>query len=207
MKGITRVLFDFGGVLVNLDKQRCLQAFTNIGLRVDSFISKYTQSGIFLGLERGELSADDFRGAIKEMSSHDVSDEAIDFAWNSFLLDIPHYKLDLLLALRKQYRVLMLSNTNAIHFEQVALREFAKNGLSIDNYFDHCYLSYQLGLAKPDKAIFDYVLEKEQVPASEILFLDDGVQNIEMAQELGFQTYLVKENEDFSSIFKPITAR
>ncbi|MBN1463530.1 MAG: HAD family phosphatase [Paludibacteraceae bacterium] len=202
MREITTVLFDFGGVLVNLNKQRCIDEFKKLGVyQVENYISNYTQSGLFLALEKGLISDEEFRNEIRKLSNKTLSDQQIDTAWNSFLLDIPEYKLDLLLQLRKKYRVTMLSNTNSIHFEQKARYEFGKKGLSIDDYFDKCYLSYELGMAKPQEEIFNHVLENEPSKAHEILFLDDGILNIETAKRLGFTCYLAKEQEDFSPIF------
>ena len=205
MRGITTLLFDFGGVLVNLDKQLCLNEFAKLGVsNLEKLISKFTQSGLFFNLEKGLVSVEEFRAAIKKLTSKNISDEQIDYAWNAFLIEVPEYKLDMLLELKKKYRVLMLSNTNEIHFEQVANREFSKKGLGINDYFDKCYLSYEMGMVKPDDDIFNCVLETEGVPAGQILFLDDGAQNIETADRLGFSTYLVKEQEDYRLIFNTI---
>jgi glucose-1-phosphatase len=205
MSGITTVLFDFGGVLINIDRQVCLAEFAKIGVfNVEKMVSNFTQSGLFLALENGDVSAAEFRTEIRNLSEKPISDKQIDYAWNSFLIDVPEYKLDMLFELRKKYRVLMLSNTNAIHFEQVAQREFSKKGLTINDYFDKCYLSYELGMAKPQEDIFNFVLLNENTNASQILFLDDGVQNIETAKRLGFATYLVKAHEDFRPIFNTL---
>lgn len=207
MNGITTLLFDFGGVLVNLDKQACLKAFAGLGIpNLEKYISNYAQSGIFLKLEKGQISTDEFRTELRKMSDRALSDKEIDAAWNSFLIGIPEYKLDFLLELRKKYRVLMLSNTNAIHFEQRAREEFSKQGKKLEDYFDKCYLSYKLGMAKPDKDIFEHVLENENAAAHQILFLDDGPQNIETAMNFGFASYLVSEQEDFRSLFSKNTA-
>lgn len=207
MNGITTLLFDFGGVLVNLDKQACLKAFSSLGIPdLEKYISNYAQSGLFLKLEKGEVSTDEFRAELRKMSDRKLTDKEIDTAWNSFLINIPEYKLDFLLELRKKYRVLMLSNTNAIHFEQRAKEEFGKQGKKLEDYFDKCYLSYELGMAKPDKNIFEHVLENETAKAHEILFLDDGEQNIATAKEFGFASYLVSEQEDFRPLFSKNTA-
>lgn len=202
LEGIKAILFDFGGVLVNLDKQACLDAFAAKGItNVSEHISNYSQSGLFLKLERGEISADEFRNELRSSNQLDLSDEEIDAAWNAFLLDIPQYKLDLLYQLRERFRILMLSNTNVIHFEQKAMSEFSKAGKELNDYFHTCYLSYEIGMVKPNEDIFHHILAAENFAPHEILFLDDGVKNIEVAKALGFKTYLVKEREDFSSIF------
>jgi putative hydrolase of the HAD superfamily len=207
IQNINTILFDFGGVLVDLDKEACLEAFKKLGVRnLNEYISNYAQSGLFLQLEKGLISPEYFHEQVRKMSDRNISDEEIDDAWNQFLITIPPYKLDFLLELRKKYRVLLLSNTNAIHFNQKGKSEFEKQGLSLNNYFDKCYLSFQLGMAKPDEDIFKHVLENEQAKAHEILFLDDGEQNIETAKKIGFTTYLVKEKEDFRPLFSNFTA-
>lgn len=207
MNGITTLLFDFGGVLVDLDKQACLNAFSNLGIPdLEKYISNYAQSGLFLKLEKGQVGVDEFRSELRKMSTRTLSDSEIDAAWNSFLISIPEYKLDFLLELRKKYRVLMLSNTNAIHFEQRAQEEFSKQGKRLEDYFDKCYLSYEIGMAKPDKDIFEHVLANENAQAHEILFLDDGALNIEVAKGFGIASYLVSEQEDFRPLFSNNTA-
>ncbi len=203
MQGIKSVLFDFGGVLIDIKRENCIRAFTEIGFpEVEQYIGNYSQNGFFLDFEKGLISSDEFRAEVRKHSSKEISDQQIDTAWNAFLIEIPEYKLNLLRELRKKYRVMMLSNTNEIHFEQKGREEFEKQGLKLSDYFDKCYLSYQLKMAKPQPEIFEHILENEPNKPSEILFLDDGEKNIEMAKSLGFQTYLVADREDYSSLFK-----
>ena len=157
MSDIKTLIFDFGGVLVNLDKQLCLDTFKKLGVyELEKLISKYAQSGFLQDLEVGKITAKGFRDELRKLSQQNLTDAQIDAAWNIFLLDIPAFKLDLLLELRKKYRVIMLSNTNELHFEQVAINEFKKNGLALDDYFDKCYLSYKIGMAKPNEDIFHH---------------------------------------------------
>jgi len=198
--GIKNIFFDLGGVLINLDKEGCLNEFQRLGVKkIEEHIGHSFKSGLFLQLEEGTITPEGFRNEIRQMTHKQVADHEIDYAWNSFLLDIPLSKLELLLKLRKHYRVFMLSNTNKIHFDHMTSFHFnAKTGFSIDDYFEKCYLSYKLHLSKPDKAIFEAVISDSGVLAKESLFLDDNQQNIETAQSLGFQTYLVAENEDFT---------
>lgn len=202
MIGIKTIIFDFGGVLVDLDKQACLNAFSELGIvDLDRYISNYAQSGLFLKLEKGQVSTDEFRSEIRKLARTAITDSQIDEAWNCFLVSIPEYKLDFLLELRKNYRVVMLSNTNQIHFEQRARFEFSKRGLSLDKYFDKCYLSYEIGMAKPDEDIFHHLLKNENASPEEMLFLDDGEQNIITAKKLGISSYLVSAQEDFRPLF------
>jgi len=198
LSGIKNIFFDLGGVLINLDKKSCLNEFQRLGIqKIEEQIGHSFKSGLFFRLEEGTITPEEFRDEIRQMTNKQVMDDEIDYAWNSFLQDISPSKLELLLKLRKHYRVFMLSNTNKIHFDYMVSHHFnAKAGLSIDDYFEKCYLSYELHLSKPGKAIFEAVIDDSGVLPQESLFLDDNRQNIESAQSLGFHTYWVAENED-----------
>ena len=117
-KGIKNLIFDFGGVLINLDRQRCVENFRKLGLeKVDELLGMYSQQGIFMQHEKGLISSAEFRENIRGLLTKKVTDEQIDAAWNSFLVDIPRFKLDMLLKLREKYVVYLLSNTNEIHWK------------------------------------------------------------------------------------------
>ena len=113
---VKALFFDFGGVLINLDKQRCLENLHNItGCDFSEMVSNYRQAGIFLRFEKGLATEQEFYAEVRRYSRYPVTDEQIRAAWNSFLLEVPGEKKQLLLALRKQFKVFMLSNTNVIH--------------------------------------------------------------------------------------------
>lgn len=203
---ITTLIFDFGGVLINLDMSRCIQRFKNLGVEnIDRYLGQYGQSDFFLQYEKGEINTQQFRNEIRKHAENKLTDEQIDDAWGAFLLDIPQAKIDMLIELRKKFRLLLLSNTNPLHIEISSKEESAKRGKTIHDYFDKCYLSYEMGLAKPQAGIFEAVLKDAGLNPSECLFLDDGPKNIEQAQNLGIQTYLVDTNEDLSFLLKTET--
>ena len=198
LDGIKNIFFDLGGVLISLNKERCVNEFRKLGVQeIEEQIWRSFKSGLFLRLEEGTITPDGFRNEIRQMTDKQLTNNEIDAAWNSFLVDIPHSKLELLLKLRKHYRVFMLSNTNKIHFDYMKSHDFSvKAGFSIDDYFEKCYLSYELHLSKPGKEIFEAAIEDSGILPQESLFLDDNQQNIECARELGFHTYFVGENEE-----------
>lgn len=205
-KNITTLIFDFGGVLINLDRNLCIQNFKQLGVQnLEKVLNDYAQSGFFEQLERGKINAETFRDEIRGMTPNTLTDSQIDRAWCSFLRDIPTEKLDLLIELRKKYRVLLLSNTNSIHIQYSINRSFSYKNRSMFDYFDKCYLSYEMGMAKPDAEIFEALLSDAQLQAGECLLLDDGAKNIEQAHKLGIQTYLVKEKEDLSFLLNAET--
>lgn len=194
---ISTLIFDFGGVLINLDLAQCIQNLNNLGLNnVEKYLSNFGQSDFFMKYEKGEIDTPEFRENIRNICTNAVTDEQIDSAWCSFLTNIPNEKLELLLKLKKKFRVILLSNTNPLHIEVSAASEFAKAGKTLYDFFDHAYLSYEMKMVKPTNEIFEKILELEQVPANECLFLDDGEKNILQAKKLGIQTYWVEPNEN-----------
>lgn len=191
-KGVDTLIFDFGGVLIRLNRQRSIQAFESLGVDVNGLLSNYRQHGVFWQLENGTISNEAFYNEIRRMSGvTTLTDNQINWAWNEFLMDIPAEKLDLLLALRPHFRMLMLSNTNAIHFPYCHERWFTYKGHTLDDFFDHCYLSYELQHSKPEEEIFYDLLKGSGVRPEQCLFLDDGEMNVATAQRLGFHANLV----------------
>ena len=205
-KNISTLIFDFGGVLINLDINQCILNFKRLGLdNFEHYLNNFAQSGFFMELEKGQISATEFRNEIRKLTPNTLTDAQIDEAWCSFLLDIPIEKLNMLIELRKKFRIILLSNTNIIHFPNSEKLLFTNQGRKLSDYFDRCYLSYEMKMAKPDKEIFENILASENVQANECLFLDDGLKNIIEAQKLGIQTYLVHEHEDLSFLLTPET--
>lgn len=203
---ITTLIFDLGGVLVNLDLNRCILNFKRLGLEnFEQYLSNFGQSGVFLQFEKGQIGVEEFRNEIRKLAKHPLTDAQIDDAWCSFLVDVPTQKVEMLLELKKKFRLLLLSNTNSLHIEVSTKKEFAKAGKLLTDIFDSCYFSYEMGMVKPDVEIFEALLADAGVKAEECLFLDDGKKNIEQASKLGIQSYLVDVNEDLSFLLKPET--
>ena len=202
-KGIKNLIVDFGGVLIDLDRQRCLENFRELGLPdVEHTLDLYHQQDFFQQYEKGLISSADFRNVIREKIGRDVADARIDAAWNSFLVSIPTYKLDLLLALRKDYVVYLLSNTNEIHWEWSCEHAFPYKAFRVEDYFEHIFLSYEMKMAKPDEEIFRKVLDDAGLDPKETFFIDDSEANCMTARSLGISTYVPKAGEDWSHLFK-----
>lgn len=202
-KGIKNLIVDFGGVLIDLDRQRCLENFRELGLPdVEHTLDLYHQQDFFQQYERGLISSADFRNVIREKIGKDVDDARIDAAWNSFLVSIPTYKLDLLLALRKDYVVYLLSNTNEIHWKWSCEYAFPYKTFRVEDYFEHIFLSYEMKMAKPDEEIFRKVLDDAGLDPKETFFIDDSEANCMTARSLGISTYVPKAGEDWSHLFK-----
>ncbi|KAA6343709.1 HAD family phosphatase [termite gut metagenome] len=201
--GIRNLLIDFGGVLVNLDRQACLSNFKDIGIEnIESFVDSYRQQGMFMQLEKGLITPSEFRSELRELSGKPVTDEQIDAAWNSFLIDIPTAKLDLLLKLREKYVVYLVSNTNLIHWEWACQNAFPYKGFHVEDYFESLFLSFEIHYAKPEIELFQKVLEETAIAPQETLFIDDAEANCQVAQSLGINTYTAKARENWGHLFE-----
>ena len=192
-KQIKAIIFDLGGVIVDLDWNDCIQNFKNIGIdQMDKLISTTLQRGFILDYELGLISSAEFRDEVRKYATKEITDNEIDFAWKSLVVSIPPQKLDLLKKLKSKYKVFMLSNTNEMSFQKCVDEMYNVNGNTIDDFFDKCYLSYKMHLNKPNADIFEAVLKDAGFKAEECLFLDDGIHNIETAKSLGMQTKFVE---------------
>lgn len=201
-KGIKNLIIDFGGVLIDLDRQRCIENFKRLGLPdVEIVLDIYHQQDFFQKYEKGLITSAEFRDVIREKIGKPVTDAQIDDAWNSFLVSIPAAKLDLLLNLRKDYVVYLLSNTNEIHWQWSCQHAFPYKTFRVENYFEHIYLSYEMNMAKPDAEIFQKLLDDTGIIPAETLFIDDSAANCRAAEALGITTYTPQAGEDWSHLF------
>jgi putative hydrolase of the HAD superfamily len=202
-KGIRNLLIDFGGVLISLHRQRCIDAFKALGVEsVEEQLDIFHQGGLFLDFEKGLTTCEQFRNSIRQLSTNKLSDSQIDDAWNSFIGDIPHYKLDLLLKLREKYMVYLLSNTNKIHWDWSCKNSFPYRAFDVNDYFEKIYLSFEMHVAKPSAEMFERVIADANIDPKETLFIDDSAENCKVAASLGISTYTPAADEDWSHLFK-----
>lgn len=185
------LLFDFGGVLVDLDRKRVLQSFANIGMDITPFLGDYKQSGVFSLLEQGKISIADFCEELRQMCDcPQTTNEQIVKAWESFLTGVPANRLDLLLKAKQHYSVNLLSNTNEVHWKMAEDIFFKYKDHEVGDFFDHIFLSCREGVEKPAPEIFEKVVAGLSVPASQILFFDDSEVNCQAARNCGLQAHL-----------------
>ena len=196
---IRNIIFDLGGVIITLDPQEAIRRFRELGLHdAVKQLDSYTQTGIFGDLERGNISDETFRSEISKMVHREVSWDECRYAWLGYAREVPKRNLDVLRKLREEgYRLFLLSNTNPYMMEWVESDRFDGYGHPISAYFDALYLSYQLKMMKPSEAIFREVLRQEKTFASEVLFVDDGPQNVAIASQLGMRTLRPENGEDW----------
>lgn len=199
-----QILFDYGGVLVDLDRRRCEAAFDALGFDIRPYLGTYAQAGIFSQFERGELSVPGFCEAFRRLSGRpDLADEAIVDAWRQYLVGVPDDRLDTLLRLRRHYRLHILSNTNPVHWQLALDCHFRRDGLTVADFFDRCFLSYELGVEKPAPEIFRAVTDGLGCAPADILFLDDSEANCAAARRCGLQARLAPAGGAWLAFFSP----
>src|ERR1043166_1865383 len=188
------IIFDLGGVIINLDQDRTLRAFKRLGVDLDQINENHP---IFKEFEIGKIDADGFRNQIRAISRKKIADNVINEAWNKMLLDIPAERITLLSQLRKQYRILLLSNTNTIHMDGIYQYTSAEFGAgSFENMFDKIYLSHEIGMRKPDADTYKFILSENQLMPHESIFIDDSKINCRGAEEAGIRAIWAKEPLD-----------
>lgn len=189
MQTVKAIIFDLGGVLLDIDFRLTEKAFADLG--VNNFASLFNQfhsNALFKKLETGvdeELFYDEFRSE----TGMSLADEQIRDAWNALLLDFRLESLAVLPQLRSKYELYLLSNTNEIHLQEFQRRYgLLKKEQAFDALFDAAYYSHRIGHRKPNASAFEYVLNKHSLDAAATLFIDDSINNIEAAAALGMQT-------------------
>lgn len=189
---IKNIVFDLGNVIIDIDVPQAAQSFAQLsGQKPEDVVEMFGTAGLFGQFETGKLDADGFRAYVRDLLKNpDWEDAVVDTAWNSLLLDIPPERIEMIQKLSENYRLFLLSNTSSIHIEAVnRILEKATGVARLDDLFEKLFLSYEMGLMKPDPAIYEQVLQEAGLEASETLFLDDNENNIVAARALGIQTF------------------
>ncbi len=198
MKEIENIIFDLGGVILNIDYTRTIEKLSEFCQQdISSHYTQNAQIEIIDQFEKGEISAQDFLMALNQRLKQNLTMEQFSSAWNSMLLDLPTEHLNILKELQKDYRLYLLSNTNQIHyqaFEHIAPQDF-------NQYFKHAYYSHLMGMRKPEVEIYQYVIQEQKLVAHKTLFIDDTEKNILAAQKAGLKAQFWKQNQGLEKIY------
>jgi putative hydrolase of the HAD superfamily len=198
---IRNIIFDLGGVILNIDYKLTEKSFIDLGLgNFPELYSKQKQERLFDRFETGEISPAEFREGIRKISGIDLSDEQIDGAWNKMLIDLPVNTISFLQQLKKNYRLFLLSNTNEIHingFTQIISNQYGF--MPFEELFEKIYYSNTTGMRKPDVEIFYLVLNENHLIPDETLFVDDTENHLKGAAATGIHTFHLKPGEDVTN--------
>ena len=201
-KQIDTLIFDFGGVLINIDYQRTIDAFKDFGmLDFEERYSQAAQSTLFNDFETGKISTQRFINELLQNLPAGISANRVVKAWNAMILDVPPASVELLKSLQGRYRLFLLSNTNEIHIPK-ALNEWSKvSHESFSEQFERVYYSHEIGMRKPNRDAFDFVCSENGIDPSKALFLDDSIQHVLGARAAGLHAIHLTSETPLLSVF------
>lgn len=205
---IRNLLFDLGGVIMDIEKSRCVEAFTQLGLKdAGSYFGDFSQQGPFMEIEAGSIDASGFHTIMHRVLPQGVTDAQIDHAFCQFLIGIPVRRLEALRQLRRRFKIYLLSNTNPIMWDSKIKEEFTGEGFTREDYFDGIVTSFEARALKPDRKIFDYACDFLGIKPEETLFIDDSSANLTAAGRLGFNTALAMPGVEFTELVEKALSR
>ena len=201
-KGIDAIIFDIGNVLVDIDYEVMVGEFQKIAKHDFSQIVSYARQENFFDLfEKGKISAAEFRSSLRQYLRDDVTDEEIDRTWNAIMIRYPAEKFELLHRLRGKYKLYALSNINEIHID--VIDRHVKPTFRVPDmrsYFDYAFYSHEMGYRKPEREIYQAMLDHAHLDPAHTLFIDDKAENIEAAAALGIQTYHLTDRDSLPDV-------
>jgi putative hydrolase of the HAD superfamily len=201
-----RQIFDLGGVIINLDQELTIQAFNKLSaVPFESVYAPKNQVALFDAFDKGTISDFEFFSELKHLIRYNGPDENLLYAWNAMLLGVPEKRLDLLINAKQNYSTFLLSNTNETHISAFESDLYQTHGVrNFEDYFDKVYYSCRLGMRKPDKEIFQYVLEHNNLLPEETVFIDDSVQHVKGAGECGINAFLLQPGMEVAKLLEEL---
>jgi glucose-1-phosphatase len=200
---IETIIFDFGGVIIDIDPELTMKEFGKLGARkLDAEHMNEFVTNIIRKFEKGILTPESFRRRASEFLGIKVSDQEFDDAWNALLYDIPQKRIKAIEDAKKHYQIFLLSNSNEIHYDLYVRDLQLRFGYhEFDELFDKSYFSFDMHLAKPDSLVYEFILNQHDLDPSKTLFIDDNKENIIPAQKLGMCTYHLEKPEKLRNLF------
>jgi len=202
MPVISNIIFDLGGVILNLDNKRTEDAFSAMGAgRFREYFRPGFAASVFKEYEVGKINNSQFLQSLRHLLPVDAPEASLIKAWNAMLLDIPPERVSLLEALRRKYRLFLFSNTNALHLD--AFREYYRrqyNNRELEDHFEKAYYSHLMGLRKPDTASFQHIIDEQRLEPAATLFVDDTLANVEGANQAGLKGFFLSPGMSIADI-------
>jgi putative hydrolase of the HAD superfamily len=202
MSEIKNVIFDLGGVIINLDQNLTIHEFNKISaIPFEEVYSQATQTELFNQFDKGLISDFDFFSELRRQIRYEGPEADLLYAWNAMLLDVPENRLDVLVAMKQNYNTFLLSNTCEPHIASFESALYIEHGVkNFNDYFDRVYYSCRMGMRKPDKEIFERVLQENGLIPEETVFIDDSVQHVKGAGSCGIRAYLLPKHTELADL-------
>lgn len=200
---IDAMIFDLGGVILNLNYQLTIDAFRSLGIEdFDKMYTQAKQNELFDRFEMGQVSSQHFINSLLPFLPKFTSPNHVVKAWNAMILDFPIERLNLLDTLKDKYRIFLLSNTNDIHLQAVKHSLAKTTKRSLESYFETVYVSHEMNMRKPNSDIFRSVCSENKLNPSSTLFIDDTLGHIEGARKIGLKTHHLTNGQVIEELFK-----
>lgn len=192
------IIFDLGGVLLNLDYDLTEKAFISLGMpNFGESYSQLQQTQLFDRYEIGEISSFHFVNRLLDLLPQGTTANQVVHAWDSMILDFPVKRLEELEVLSQKYRLFLLSNTNDLHIDAVRRSlEKTVGHRNLEQYFEKTYFSSAIGMRKPDSKIFEFVCSQNNLDPAKTIFIDDSPQHVEGAKSIGIEAILLEKNQE-----------
>lgn len=203
LNGVKNIIFDLGGVLLNINPRKTIEAFGLLGMEqlVGDKGLTYDHE-IFYQMEQGKISPDEFRDGVRKLISIEVTNDQIDAAWTAMLLDFPANRVELLRNLRKDYKIYLFSNTNAIHVEKYH-SDFRKlHGIEVSSLFEIDFYSNEIGFRKPSPESFQEIIGLSGITPEESIFIDDSLLNVEAAIACGMKGFWLEPGQKIEKVLE-----
>ena len=208
---ITTLIFDLGGVIINIDPSRSINEFKSLSNNnnlFDGLDYKNNQASsllnFFFDFEKGLIDEVSFRNRLNKIGNFNLNKQRIENIWNKVIVSINFNLIDLILKLNNHYKVMILSNTNSIHeryYKSICLKKY---GFDFKVLFNKVYYSHELNLRKPEPEIYKLILRENKLDPKEIIFFDDIIENIIAAEKVGFNTFKVSYIDTLEKYLKTI---
>jgi glucose-1-phosphatase len=199
---ITNIVFDWGGVITNINYHATVDAFSKIGhYNFEKFFTHHHQDNLFKNFEKGLVKPEELITSISNEIGKDISRKDIEIAWCAMLLDTPPARLEILKKLKDKYKIYLLSNTNSIHANYYTNLLRKLYNIDFPFLFQKVYYSYEVGMRKPDLEIFEFVITDSRLDPQSTLFIDDTEINIQSADAVGMQALFLKSDYSIEKIF------
>ncbi|AGB84703.1 Phosphatase yihX [Serratia rubidaea] len=191
-------IFDLGNVIVDIDFKRVLGVWSNLsGTPLAVLAERFSMGEVFQRHERGEVSDEEFAARLCDEMGIALSFEQFAAGWQAVFVALRPEVIAIMQRLRNEgHRVVVLSNTNRLHCNY-----WPQHYPEVAAAADHLYLSQDLGLRKPEPAIYQRVLEAENTPAEQAVFFDDHPDNIAAARALGMTAVWVTDRDTVPAYF------
>ena len=203
LNGIRNIIFDLGGVLLNIAPKKTIEAFGKLGMEQlvgDKGLSY--DHDIFYLMEQGKITPEEFRNGVRQLLPKEVSDDEIDAAWTAMLLDFPAIRVELLKNLRKDFKIYLFSNTNAIHVEKFHSIFRNQHGFEVSTLFDKDFYSNEIGYRKPSAESYQEIIRLSGINPAVSLFIDDSLQNVESAMASGLKGFWLETGQTVENLFQ-----